>query len=229
MASDYCFDVWPLVPSVNPNDFQSSLAIKLLSMRHCKYSFAWSRHKELSSRFRRKQLIYWIIWRLHTFSWSNGKLPLSGGVGMNRFWPNVAEDITFLPIKKQSLSKLILWLAFRPRDIFLVKLVIEHIFTFSMHEMRNRVVLFQYATLPLILSLWQLFTANGELIVFHTVKHRWRSWERILAIFLNSRRLVSTRSAVPTELGKSVEKGLLQNIIHRTVIELIRFRSIEKS
>lgn len=30
---------------------------------------------------------------LHNPSWSNGKLPLSGGVGVNTFWPKVIDDI----------------------------------------------------------------------------------------------------------------------------------------
>lgn len=79
--------------SGKPNFGHSSFAIKLLSMRHCRYDFASSRHFELSSIFLVMHDMYDTINRLHTFSWSNGKLPLSGAVGVNFFWPNVIVDI----------------------------------------------------------------------------------------------------------------------------------------
>jgi len=36
---------------------------------------------------------------LHKFSWSSGKLPLSGAVGMNVFWLNVIDDIAEITVR----------------------------------------------------------------------------------------------------------------------------------
>jgi len=83
----------PSILSAKPSLGQSSRAIRSWSMRQPRYSLAMSRHIVFWLRFSARQRMYLIMVLLQRPSWSSGKLPRSGGVGVNSFCENVYEDI----------------------------------------------------------------------------------------------------------------------------------------